>query len=134
MKILTFEPAVLFSHQQQAQVSCVYVHPCPLHFQTHMFSFLSSSDCSQLPTQPSCLAHSHRPGAALCWEKRRMHHLLRPGRRHSHLHLWTHVSVQRLWAEAEETDQRLLSDMQEAYQRCDQNISAMMVQMFKQVL
>lgn len=63
-----------------------------------------------------------------------MHHLLWSGGGHSHLHLWTHVSVQQLWAEAEETDQCMLSNMQEAYQRCYQNISAMMIQMLKQVL
>lgn len=100
----------------------------------HMFPFFSSSDCSQLPSQSSRLSHSHCLRTAPCWEKRRMHHLLRPGGGHSHLHLRTHVSVQRLRPEAEETDQRMLSNMQEAHQRCYQNISAMMVQMFKQVL
>lgn len=102
--------------------------------QTHFLPF-SSSDCSQLPSQSTRLSHCHcHLRTALCWEKWRMHHLLRPGGGHSHLHLWTHVSVQRLWAEAEETDQCVLSNMPEAYQRCYQNISAMTVQMFKQVL
>lgn len=111
-------------------------HPstsAPFHM-TSVFSVFSFSDCSQLPSQSSRLSHSHRLRAALSWKKRRVHHLLRPGGGHRHLHLRTHVSVQRLWAEAEETDQCMLSNMQEAYQRCNQNLSAMMFQMFKQVL
>lgn len=98
------------------------------------FPLFPLSDCSQLPTQSSGLSHSHCLRTAPCWEKRRMHRLLWPGGGHSHLHLWTHVSVQRLRAEAEETDQCVLSNMQEAYQRCNQDISAVTVQMFKQVL
>lgn len=93
----------------------------------HASSPLSSSDGSQLPPQSSRLSHFHRLGAAPCWKERRMHHLLRPGGGHCHLHLWTHVSVQRLRPQAEKTDQRVLSDMQEAHQRCNQNISAVMV-------
>lgn len=113
----------------------MYMHPC-LHNArpTCFLSFSPSSDCSQLPSQSSGLSHLHCLRAAPCWKKWRMHYLLRPGGGHGHLHLWTHVSVQRLWAEAEETDQCVLSNMQEAYQRCYQNISAVMVQMFKQVL
>lgn len=105
------------------------MRPC-LH-QTHTFSFFPSSDCSQLPSESSSLSHSHCLRTALCWKKRRMHHLLRPGGGHGHLHLWTHVSVQRLWAETEETDQRMLPNMQEAYQRCYQDISPITVSMFK---
>lgn len=56
-----------------------------------------------------------------------MHHLLRSGSGHGHLHLRTHVLVQRLWAQAEATDKRVLPDMQEAHQRRYQNIPALMV-------
>ncbi len=106
------------------------MHVCPIQ-DPHMFSFFPSSDCSQLPSQSSGLSHPHRLRTALCWKKRRVHHLLRPGGGHGHLHLWTHVSVQRLWAEAEETDQCVLSDMQEANQRRYQNVPAVMVRMLK---
>lgn len=67
-------------------------------FPTLFFSPFSSSDGSQLPSQPPSLSHSHRLRTALCWKKRRMHHLLWPGRGHGDLHLWTHVPVQWLWA------------------------------------
>lgn len=43
------------------------------------------------------------------------------------------MPVQRLRAEAEKTDQRVLPDLPEAHQRCYQNVSAVMAQTFKQV-
>lgn len=103
---------------------------CPIQ-DPHMFSFFPSSDCSQLPSQSSGLSHPHCLRTALCWKKRRVHHLLRPGGGHGHLHLRTHVSVQRLWPEAKETDQCVLSDMQEADQRRYQNVPAVMARMLK---
>lgn len=55
-----------------------------------------------------------------------MHHLLRPGGGHGHLHLRPHVPVQRLRAEAQAADQRLLSHLQEAHQGRHQDVSAVM--------
>lgn len=63
-----------------------------------------------------------------------MHYLLRPGGGHRHLHLRAHVSVQRLRAQAEEADQRLLPNLPEAHQRCHQNIQAITGRVFKLVL
>ena len=54
--------------------------------------------------------------------------MLRPGRGHGHLHLWTHVSVPRVWAEAQETDERLLPYLPQAHQRCHQDVSALIMQ------
>lgn len=93
--------------------------------------FIHSSSChrshsAQFPSQPSSLSYGPRSGAAPCWQKRRMHHLLRPGGGHGHLHLWPHVPVQRLRAEAQEADQRVLSHLQEAHQGRHQDVSAVM--------
>lgn len=98
------------------------------------FPLFSSSDSSQLAPQSSPLSHHSCLRTALCWEKWRMHHLLRSGGGLGHLHLWAHVSVPRLRAEAEETDQCMLPHMQEAYQRCHQNLQAVMVDLLKKVL
>lgn len=51
-----------------------------------------------------------------------MHHLLREHGRHSHLLLWTHVSLLFVWAEAQEDGQRLLPYLQTGHQRYHQNI------------
>lgn len=55
-----------------------------------------------------------------------MHHLLRPGCGHGDLHLRPHVPVQRLRAEAQEADQRVLSHLQEAHQGRHQDVPAVM--------
>lgn len=84
---------------------------------------LPCSDCSQLAPQPPHLPPVSCLRAAPCWQKWRVHHLLRPGGGHGHLHLRTHVPVQRLRAEAEEADQRVLPHMPEAHQGRDQDVS-----------
>lgn len=80
---------------------------------------LSFRHSSQLSRQLAWVAHLPiRPRALGRW----MYHLLWEHGRHSHLLLWTHVSLLFMWAEAQEDGQRLLSHLQTGHQRYHQDI------------
>lgn len=117
----------IFSPQQHENHHLVVLN-CPPYL------LWSCSDSSQLPPQSAHLPNRLRLGAAPCRQERRMHHLLRPGGGHRHLHLRPHVSVQRLRPQTEETVQCVLPHLPEAHQRCHQNIQAITVRVFKLVL
>lgn len=80
-----------------------------------------------------CCRHSSQLSKQLAWVThlpvrlralgRWMHHLLWEYGRHSHLLLWTHVSLLFMWAEAQEDGQCLLPHLQTGHQRYHQNIS-----------
>lgn len=54
-----------------------------------------------------------------------MHRVLRSRGGHCHLHMRTHVSLSRVWTQAQETDQRWLPYLPETHQGRDKNVQAM---------
>lgn len=90
-----------------------------------VYNVLFFSDGSQLSSQSSRVPDPVLVRRSSGHQEQRVHRVLRPGGGHRHLHLWTHVSVQRLRTEAQETDQCVLSDLPETHKGRHKNLQAM---------